>query len=156
MKRIIIRARREEVFDEVALTSAYRSIRRENSKSGGELEAMGGSDRRVAHWFFDDSVARGLTHLRPFVRGVVNSDEKFEVELELEDSWPDSLKETAELHLKAYMVQSVLGRWLEMIDEGESAKAGRQAAEEIGQLLATLYHRAAPVRGGGSRGLTRG
>lgn len=147
MKRIKISAEREGVFNEVALTSAYRSVRRDKGNMGGELESMGDSDRRLAQWFFDDSVARGLTYLRPFLKGVVNSDEKFEVELELEESWPDTLEETARLHLKAYMVQSVLGRWLGMIDEAESAKAECEATKEIGRLMATLYHRAAPVRG---------
>ncbi len=146
MKKITVAVKRTDVFDEVALSSSYRAVKAMEG-AGGERLVLTGNDRRLAHNFFDDCVARALTSLRPFVKGVVNNNDQLELDLETGDGWSLSLQPAIERHLRNYLAKGILGRWLETAGEAFSASAFEESDRELNELVATLYYREAPQRG---------
>lgn len=147
MKNLVFSIRRSDVFNEVALNSAYRLLHgREAADSVSEFGCLRESDQRMANWLFDDAVASLLTSLRPFAHGVVNSLSLFSVTLALQDDWPSDLLHPLQAHIKAFLVNTILAKWLDLAGKPDCAATAQVAARELSDLLALIYHRQPPTR----------
>lgn len=145
MKKLELHQSREEIFESVALSTAYRTVRRAEGRKDPE-GVMSAADRCLAAAFFDEAVGNLLTLLRPLMTAVENTDSDLRVSFKVSDDWPQVQKEAATLHLREYLRCALLGQWLETVGSADNAQFGAAALAHLSDLGASLYDRQPPVR----------
>ena len=146
MKKITFSLARAQVFNEVALSSAYRSAKNLLEGQDPARCAMTEADRRLADSLFDLALGNLLNIVRPFVRDVANVDEALSISFEISADWPDHLRLQISKDLAAYFRHAILGEWLALLNDADANCQKQEAATRADAIVESLYLRPRPSR----------
>jgi len=148
--------RKSEVYDEVALTTAYVGKKMLSKDDQGAYERIftTDSDRLQLERFWSEASSEASNLLKPFVEDLspqpdsdgVDLSRDYLVRLSLPQGYDPQLNTSMSSSLHSFFVEMLCAKWFRVANKPEAEEYHRSALKQLGQVEAILYHRKRPKR----------
>lgn len=161
MMRYKLRIERDRIFDEVSKQGEWSAAKRYLLEQGQEAPTptsvveLTGEDARLLEQYWQDGTSQLAVKCRRWVSSVAEiGGGVFEAEIDVPSNWPASLWLTVESCATGFLVQSILGQWLQTASGlsasetivASAAQALALASQRLTELIHALSARALPER----------
>lgn len=161
MMRYKLRIERDRIFDEVSKQGEWSAAKRYLLEQGQEapiptsVVELTGEDAQLLEQYWKDCTGQLAVKCRRWVSSVAEiGGGVFEAEIDVPSNWPASLWLTVESCATGFLVQSILGQWLQTASGlsasetivASAAQALALASQRLTELIHALSARALPER----------
>lgn len=161
MMRYKLRIERDRIFDEVSKQGEWSAAKRYLLEQGQEAPTptsvveLTGEDAQLLEQYWKDCTGQLAVKCRRWVSSVAEiGGGVFEAEIDVPSNWPASLWLTVESCATGFLVQSILGQWLQTASGlsasetivASAAQALALASQRLTELIHALSARALPER----------
>lgn len=147
MKTITITIGQSDVYKEVAKATDYTGSKLidGDDKARDRILAVDDDFKELGR-FWDETIAAMEEFLKSLlVKSSKNDSKNYELELEVSASWDDALKDSVQATLRSYFISSIIGKWFNFANKGESNEYLVNAASLLVDAERMLYARKRPA-----------
>lgn len=146
MKQIQISITKQEVFEDVALHSAYTGEKENADPNFFRKVATVKADNPLLLRFWSDMASRISERLQAFVSMFNCSDDLFSLTLMLSGAYDDTLTPGVKTDLKSALVAGVAARWYAFAYPEKTAELENREEKLLDSVISKLCHRKPPVK----------
>lgn len=147
MAEVTIEIWRNDVLRAVRMSSAYLGAKRTDAKDTKAYERVSlvESNDELLERFWTESSEGALAAMKEWFEGG-SADEPFVADLNVSEAWPMNLKGVVQELLRGYLTNSILSKWLLVTMPSDAEAYAKQAAGQLSDAVALMYHRVKPLR----------
>lgn len=152
---IIIKIKKADIYDEVALLSGYVGAKTiADTGLSYDRVAVTDDDREMLEQFWRETTATITNEYRRLLKEVtlpdssqqVDMNEVYTLTLELPSNFNGKLKETIENSLRSYCINSIAAKWFAITNKGEAEFYMAEAQNNALTAKSKMFHRTKPLR----------
>lgn len=146
METITITISQTDVYNEVAKATDYTGSKLidGDEKARDRILAVDDDFKELGR-FWDETVAAEEEHLKQMlVSGSMDKIKNYNAILEVSKAWDTTLKSSVQSTLRSYFIASIIGKWFEFANKGESKEYLASAEEYLIDVDRLLYTRRRP------------
>ena len=148
MKKLEIIVLKSDVTAMIDNITRYTGKKTESANPGALLERVATveADSVILGRYWQDACAHVADALRSFIASVQFGREILTLDMEVSNSYDESLTPAVETGIQSLLADIILCRWFRIAMPDRAAEWQREAAHQFDTLLANLYHRKKPKR----------
>lgn len=143
---------KEDVMREVFRQTAYLGAKTPTD-DGNAYDAYSATsdDRELLERYWRETVSVTADQLKRFITNITPTDggtptEKISISLTMPPRFDNTLTPTIQDALFSFFVNSIIGKWIAMLDKDKAALRSADAANSMTEALRKLYHQKPPTR----------
>lgn len=154
MNNITLTVNKQNVYDEVAKTTAYAGSKMTDDEGAYDRIFTTEADRMMLERFWIEACNEATEEFKPFILSVSEQKEgkepdltrDYSVELELSSRFDTNLKGSMETSLFSFFVATIVGKWCKFTDKGETGSYSDDARKALMDIHSKMYYRKKPTR----------
>ncbi|MCI7654316.1 MAG: hypothetical protein MSS51_08590 [Bacteroidales bacterium] len=149
MNNITLTVNKQNVYDEIAKTTAYVGTKMTDDKGAYDRIFTTEADRLMLERFWIESCNEATEEFKPFIQSVSEQTDitkNYTVELELSGRFDTNLKGSMESSLFSFFVATIVGKWCKFTDKGETGSYLDDARKALMDIRSKMYYRKKPTR----------
>lgn len=149
MKTVVIDITKQDVYEEVAKTTAYTGAKKEGDDGAYDRIFTKDSDMEMLERFWSEACSAATEQLKRFVTEVSGESAgstAYRLTLELSGSFDDSLTAGMKASLTSYLVSMIVSKWSRITNRTESESYATDAAGAMDDVMRKVYYRKKPTR----------
>lgn len=149
MKSVVIDITKQDVYEEVAKTTAYTGARMQGDDGAYDRIFTKDSDMEMLERFWSEACSAATEQLKNFVTevsGEAAGSAAYHLKLELSSSYDDSLTAGMKASLTSYLVLMIVSRWSRITNRTDSESYATDAAGAMDDVMKKVYYRKKPTR----------
>lgn len=154
MKTITLTVSKEDVYNEVAKTTAYIGMKMQGDDDAYERIFTTEGDRDMLERMWVEACNTATDALKQFATSVsghetsstAKTDDDYVVTLGVSSRYDDTLTQGIEAGLANFFVAALVSKWCTLTDKGEAASYGTDAQALLSDVVGKIYHKRRPER----------
>lgn len=146
MKKIQLIFKKNEIFEEIALNTAYLGAKSKEFECDYPRISTVEEDEDLLTLFWNRSVGRIIETLQKVVAGAVADESQLLLELELSEAYDENLTASLRKEIFNALVAAITAQWLKTVNPDKVPDWETQSHRCIDRAVKYVYHRKRPQR----------
>lgn len=149
MKTLQLEIKKQEVYDEVAKTTAYIGSKMADDEAYERILTTD-ENREMLERYWDEAASSAHEQLRRMITTDESEGEGYVVRLTVSECYNDSLTRSVLDALRSFFVYSIADKWLQMADRESAAGYAELAQGAMQDVMSKLWTRMRPRKANGN------
>lgn len=146
MKEIEIIINKEEVYNEIARTTAYTGAKMKGDDTAYDRIYTTDADKEALGRFWDEACNVVTGRLKEFTVSENSSANGYELRMEMSSAWDEILLSGMKKSISGFFVNYIVSKWNKWVDKDEVQTYASDAALLLADVVEKAYYRKKPKR----------